>query len=143
MSTKTIWRAIGVGAIVVALLLGISVFTTRSEMAQAPAQTTRQTQTATITIEGLYADKTVQFSSPKTVLDLLRQLDAEREEVRLVTKEYPGLGVLVESIGGTTNGTNGEYWHYRVNGVLPQVGADKFEINNGDAIEWFFAKPEF
>ncbi len=143
MSKKTIWQIIGVGAIVVALLFGISAIIDRKEAPSEPLQEASLTQTATVTIEGLYVGKDVQFSAPKTVLEILQQLDAEQKEVQLTTKEYPGLGTLVESIGGKTNGANDEYWQYKVNGVMPQVGADKLEVKNGDVIEWYFDKSEF
>ena len=143
MSKKTIWQIIGVGAIVVALLFGISAIIDRKEAPSQPVQEASQTQIATVTIEGLYVGKDVQFSAPKTVLEILQQLDAEQKEVQLTTKEYPGLGTLVESIGGKTNGANDEYWQYKVNGVMPQVGADKLEVKNGDVIEWYFDKSEF
>lgn len=143
MSKKTIWQIIGLGAIVIALLFGISAITERNEVAQESAQTIPQTGDLSITIEGLFTDKNVQFSSPKTALEILQQLDAEQEEMHLATKEYSGLGVLVEGIGGKTNGVNDEYWQYKVNGVMPQVGADKLEVKNGDAIEWYFDKSEF
>ncbi len=147
MSKKTIWQIVGVGAIVAALLFGISATIDRIEIAKGPeqgsSQTQTQTQTVTVTIDGLYVDKSVQFSSPKTVLEILQQLDTQQEEVRLITKEYSGLGTLVESIGNKTNGVNDEYWQYRVNGVMPQVGADKLQVKGGDAIEWYFDKSEF
>lgn len=143
MSKKTIWQIIGIGAIAVALLFGISAIIDRNEVPNEPVQVASQTQNATVTIEGLYVDKDVQFSSPRTVLEILQQLDSGWEEVQLTTKEYSGLGVLVESIGGKTNGANDEYWQYKVNGVMPQVGADKLEVKNGDAIEWYFDKSEF
>ena len=143
MNKKIILQIIGIGAIVIALLFGISAITERNEIAQESAQTIPQTQTIDITIEGLYLDKNVQFSSPKTVLEILEQLDAEDEEVQLAIKEYSGLGVLVESIGGKTNGANNEYWQYKVNGIMPQVGADTLEVGKGDTIEWYFAESEF
>lgn len=143
MNKKTIWQIVGIGIIAVALLFGISSIINPSEAPLESSQTVTQTETATITIEGLYTDKNIQFSSPQTVLGILQQLDAEDEKVRLVTKEYSGLGVLVESIGGDTNGTNDEYWQYKVNDVMPQVGADKLEVQNGDSIEWYFDKSEF
>lgn len=143
MNKKTIWQVVGVGVVVIALLLGISAITNRNEVPRELAQTNSQTQIVTITIEGLYADKSIQFSSPKTVLELLQQLDEENEEVRLETKEYSGLGVLVQSIGEKTNGTDDKYWQYKINGVMPQVGADKLEVKNGDSIEWYFDTSEF
>lgn len=143
MRKYIIWQIVGVGVVIVALLFGISAITERNEVAQESAQTIPQTGDLTITIEGLYTNKNVQFSSPKTALEILRQLDAGQEEMQLATKEYSGLGVLVEGIGGKTNGVNDEYWQYKVNGVMPQVGADKLEVKNGDVVEWYFDKSEF
>jgi hypothetical protein len=100
-------------------------------------------QITTVTIEGLYIDKDVQFISPKTVLQVLLQLDAEDDGVQLTAKEYSELGTLVESIGDKTNGVDDKYWQYTVNGVMPQVGADKLEVKSGDVIEWHFSKSEF
>lgn len=133
---------VGVGIVAVALLFGVSSIINLNEAPES-AQIASQIETATITIEGLYTDKNIQFSSPQSALGVLERLNAEDENVRLVTKEYSGLGVLVESIGGKTNGVNGEYWQYKVNGVMPQIGADKLEVKNGDVIEWYFDKSEF
>lgn len=138
MNKNTIWQIAVAGIIAAALLFGVSSIVPRSKTPPESAQPASQTETASITIEGLYADKKIQFFPPQTVLGVLRQLNAKDKEVRLVTKAYPGLGVLVESIGRNANGTNDEYWQYKVNGVMPQVGADKLEIKNGDVIEWYF-----
>jgi hypothetical protein len=142
MNKKIIWQIVGVGAVAVILLLGVSAITERNNAPNGPAQEVSQAQSASVTIEGLYVNKSIEFSSPKTVLDLLKQLDTQDKEVRLVTKEYSGLGILVEGIGDKANGTDGKYWQYKVNGVMPQVGADKLEIKSGDTIEWYFDESE-
>jgi len=49
--------------------------------------------------------------------------------------------MLVDSIGGHTNGDGSKYWEYKVNDELPMVGADKLEINDGDVITWEFEVP--
>ncbi len=67
-------------------------------------------------------------------------MDDRNEKMELTTKEYSGLGTLVESMGGNTNGTNDQYWQYKVNGIMPQIGADKLEVKSGDTIEWYFDK---
>lgn len=144
MNKKTIWQIIGAGIIVVAFLFGISAIIDRNEVVKRPGQESQaQAQTVTVTIEGISVDKSVQFSSPKTVLEILQQLDAQEEEMRLITKEYSGLGTLVESIGNKKNGENDEYWQYKVNEIMPQVGADKLQVKDGDVIEWYFDKSEF
>lgn len=146
MRKNTVWQIVGVGAIAIILLFGISAIIDRNRAPNDSRQEISETQTTNITkitIEGLYVDKGIRLVSPKTVLEVLRQLDAEDDEVRLTTKNYPGLGTLVESIGGKTNGIDDKYWQYKVNGVMPQIGADKLEVRNGDSIEWYFDASEF
>lgn len=46
--------------------------------------------------------------------------------------------VFVTSINGTTNGQDGRYWQYWVNGVYPGVGADHFALSDGGAVLWRF-----
>ena len=48
---------------------------------------------------------------------------------------------LVNSINNGVGGTNGKYWQYYVNGELPNVGADKCMITNGDSLRWSFEVP--
>jgi hypothetical protein len=146
MRKNTIWQTVGVGAVAIILLFGISATIDRNNVPSEPRQEISETRTSnvtTVTIEGLYVDKDVQFISPKTVLEVLQQLDTVDDGVRLTTKDYPGLGTLVESIGDKTNGMDDKYWQYKVNGIMPQVGADKLEVKSGDTIEWYFSKSEF
>lgn len=142
MNKKTIWQIAGVGVVAVISLFGVSSITDRNNSAPKAIQEVPQVQTATVTIEGLYVNKSIEFTSPKTALEILEQLDTQDKEIRLVTKEYSGLGILVESIGDKANGMNGEYWQYKINGIMPQIGADKLEVKNGDTVEWYFDKSE-
>ena len=48
---------------------------------------------------------------------------------------------LVNSINNDMGGSNGKYWQYYVNGELPDVGADKCMITNGDSLRWSFEVP--
>jgi hypothetical protein len=48
---------------------------------------------------------------------------------------------LVNSINNAVSGTDGKYWQYYVNGVLPNIGADKCVLTNGDALQWSFEVP--
>jgi len=77
-----------------------------------------------------------------TVFSLLKKL-AERENFKTESKEYEGMGVLVESIDGVKNGVGNKYWQYWVNGELPMVAADKKEIKKGDRVEWKFGPSPF
>ena len=50
-----------------------------------------------------------------------------------------GFGPYVDRIGRRAGaGTTG--WVYKVNGVSPPVGADKYELREGDRVLWYFAR---
>ncbi len=49
---------------------------------------------------------------------------------------------IVTSIGGNTNGNEGYYWQYYVNGDMPICGCDKCPISNGDVIVWSYETME-
>jgi len=47
-------------------------------------------------------------------------------------------GPYVDQVGRhPAGGTNG--WTYKVNGVSPPVGADKYELEDGDRVLWYWA----
>ncbi|HIH00049.1 MAG TPA: DUF4430 domain-containing protein [Thermoplasmata archaeon] len=48
---------------------------------------------------------------------------------------------LINSINNAVGGTDGKYWQYYVNGRLPDVGADKYLVTNGDVLTWSFEVP--
>lgn len=85
-----------------------------------------------------------QISLPQnsTVFSLLEEL-AKRENFKVESKVYEGMGVFVESIDGVKNGTENKYWQYWLNSELPPVAADKKEVKKGDKIEWKFAPSPF
>jgi len=68
---------------------------------------------------------------------------AKRENFKVESKVYEGMGVFVESIDGVKNGTEKKYWQYWVNSELPPVAADKKEVKKGDKVEWKFAPSPF
>lgn len=45
---------------------------------------------------------------------------------------------IINSINNAVSGTDGKYWQYSVNDILPNVGADKYFITNGDVVKWSF-----
>lgn len=81
-------------------------------------------------------------SADDTVFSLLSAM-SKKENFSLESKEYKGMGVLVESIDGIKNGTDNKYWQYWINGNLPMVSADQKEVKNGDRIEWRFDVADF
>jgi len=144
MSKKRIWQILGASSMSFVLVLGFSVFIDRDQnFHDVQSRETPQTITVSLIIEDLYAGKPLSVSSGDTVLEVLQALDAEDSRLRLTTKEYSGLGILIESMNGKTNGTNDEYWQYKVGGVMPQIGADKLELKDRDSVEWYFDKSEF
>ncbi len=145
MNKKIVWQIIGLVVIIAALIFGLPVVlknSTNQPKTDSQVIDSKQTQSASITIEGLYANKAIANPENQTVLEVLQSVNSLDQQVRLSTKAYSGLGVLVESIAGITNGTDGKYWQYKVNGVMPQVGADQYKLKAGDTIEWYFAAPE-
>lgn len=51
-------------------------------------------------------------------------------------------GMYIESINGIKNGQDGYFWEYIVNGKIPDVSVDKFQLQSGDLIEWRLLKKE-
>jgi hypothetical protein len=118
---------------------GIAIF---SQSPGNPALAEQNKQNAEIfislSIDGLYKAETVAAQSGETLLSLMERLNTTDPNFSLKTKEYSGLGVLIEGIGKLQNGTENKYWQYTVNGIAPQIGADKFTLSNNDKIEWLF-----
>jgi len=85
----------------------------------------------------------VKLGEEKTVFNLLKKV-AEENNLEFSFKEYPDLGVLVESIGSVKNdfGIN-KWWQYWVNEQYATVGADKHELKNNDLVEWKYIKGQF
>lgn len=96
--------------------------------------------TVTLSVEGVYEGKQVAVLEGETALAVLERLNTEDPALKLSTKTYAGLGVLVDGMGTLKNGTDTRYWQYDVNGVMPQIGADKYELKAGDKIVWRFAE---
>ncbi len=127
---------------VLVIVFGLVIF--YAERPAGPLENTVQenvtTGTATVMIEGLYQNKSITLSGRESLLAILRSLDATDPSLQLVTKEYSGLGTLVESMHGIRNGTDNKYWQYTVNGIMPQVGADAYIPVPGEVIEWRFSE---
>lgn len=140
MQTKFILKIIGAALGLLALTAGVSFFypapasaPTGQESLESP-----QTLTVSISIDGVYTDKQVSIAAGSTVLQLLQKLNEEDPQLQLSTKEYSGLGTLVEGMRGMKNGDNNNYWQYKVNAIMPQIGADQYKLRDGDSVEWAF-----
>lgn len=53
---------------------------------------------------------------------------------------WGGGGLYIESINGVKNGQDDYFWEYIVNGKIPDVSVDKFQLHSGDLIEWRLLK---
>jgi len=74
----------------------------------------------------------------ETVFSILDEF-SERNNIFLKSTYFEQFdSVLIDTIGINQNGDNGKYWQYYVNGEIPMVGCDKYNIFNGDYIEWRF-----
>lgn len=144
MSSKQAWQTVAIGAVALVLALGLTIYTNQTLLPEKPLeQETPQTETISLTISGLYEGKQIKITSEETVLQVLQALNTEDPQLQLSTKKYSGLGVLVDGMHGERNGDDKKYWQYKVNGVMPQVGADAYKLKNGESVEWFFRESQF
>ena len=73
-----------------------------------------------------------------TVLEAMSEY-AATHHFEYKTKEYPSLGLYVESINGV-EATDGYYWILYINWKDSAKGASTAHVEKGDAIEWKYEK---
>lgn len=83
-------------------------------------------------------DGTIQENT--TALAFLKNM-AEEKQFTVETKEYEGLGELVDGINGK-KGTNTEFWLFSVNDVPATVGAGAYTVAENDIVEFKWTKAE-
>jgi hypothetical protein len=143
MTTSRQWLILG--AVVLLILGTLFVLSNNSRETstleqQVPAA--GETVTVSYSILDRYHNEELSVPAHGTVLSALQSLDEQDPELALVVTEYEGIGTLVEGMYGYTNGTDGQYWHYTVNDVLPMVGADTHPLSEGDTVHWVFGEFE-
>ncbi len=144
MYSKRIWKFVGTGVVIAALAVVFFIAgRDNNVVTEATDQVSDSAASVVISVEGVFNERAVAIASEQTVLAVLAQLDDTESRLQLIVKEYPGLGVLVESMNGKTNGADDKYWQYTVNGVMPEVGADALQLHDGDVVEWHFTSSEF
>lgn len=79
----------------------------------------------------------IEISSGENLMTATEQF-AQKNNLAWETKDYGTLGILVTKIGDKKNGEANSYWQYWVNKKQVQVGADKYQIQPNDVIEWKF-----
>lgn len=102
------------------------------------ASSTVEASTITLSIEGVYTTTTIPITDGETVLELLSRLNTTNSELGLATQDYGDMGILVTTLGGLMNGTEGKYWQYQVDGAVPMVGADQYALKSGETVIWEF-----
>lgn len=129
-----------VGCAALGIILATSAFILSERQSQSlPAvETSPKSIVVSFTIEGLYDKKEIATDGNATVLEMLTALNADDPELNLVTKDYGSMGTLIEAMNGLYNGTDGKYWQYTVNGVMPPVGVHALTLSEGDSVEWKF-----
>ena len=137
------------GVLIAVLAIGVFVYTDTVlapiqpvSQAAKDAQAVPQIAHVLLSIDGLYNAKQVTITTNETVLSVLQSVNADDPRVHLSTKVYAGLGTLIVGLDGITNGTGKKYWQYKVNGVMPQIGAGQYKLKDGDSIDWFFGSSQ-
>ncbi|MBZ9572152.1 DUF4430 domain-containing protein [Patescibacteria group bacterium] len=86
--------------------------------------------------------KDIELREKKTVFDLLKKVTQENN-LEFSFKEYPNLGVFIESIDSFANDSKRNlWWQYWVNNEYVQVGAGDYQLKNGDLVEWKYIESQ-
>jgi hypothetical protein len=80
------------------------------------------------------------YSASQSAFALLQTVTS-KNNLPLTFKQY-SFGTLVESINNLKN-TKDLAWIYFVNGQSAAIGADQYQVQPGDLIEWKYLKPSF
>lgn len=105
-----------------------------------PTTTPEKTETASTlsSTDEKQTSYTITVEKSGTVLEIMQNF-ARTSHFDFKTKNFPGLGVMVEEINGLRNG-DGYYWILYVNGKTSDKGASAAKVSTGDSIEWKYEK---
>lgn len=113
----------------------------RNALLPTPSATIAPLAKATLVLDfGIGAATTYEKIAAKTAFELLEKV-AEENGITMDVKKYD-FGMLVNSIDGREN-TKDLAWIYYVNGKSADVGADSYQLKEGDVVEWKYIKPIF
>ena len=124
--------------LLLAALLVIAGCTAPNNQVEQPQVEVQESQ---LVIDGQAYPVNNEYISNTTVYDLLLAITAGNQ-IQLETKQYD-FGILVEAIGDKTNGQGDKYWLYYVNGEMPMVSVDNYQLNPGDTVEFKFEESQF
>ena len=85
----------------------------------------------------------VPLSAGDTVWSVLEKMAQTQPELAVEGEQYQEMGMLIKSIKGLVNGTDGQYWQYWLNNKYAAVASDKQAVKAGDVIMWKFTKAQF
>ncbi len=91
------------------------------------------TETATLTVGTQHY--TLSVLPGETLATAMQHLASTNPSFTYTTKEYPGIGLFVQSINGTIS-EKSYYWFLYVNGKQSSTGISATTIHPGDQIEW-------
>jgi len=135
---------LGVLFLVAGFLLGYGLNTGSEVVAQ--AQSVRTESTASIMVDtgdALLGFPERAIYQGDTIWSLLERAAEENQALSVFAQDYGDLGVLIQSINGYENGAEKKYWQFWVNNEYAQVAADKYFVNDGDAVMWKFTSGRF
>lgn len=119
----------------------ISVAASSSSVTSArPTTTPEKTDVASASSVASVQQKsyTIHVENSGTVLSVMEEF-AKTSRFEFKTKDFPGLGVLIEEINGLKN-ADGYYWILYINGKTSDTGASAAEVSQSDSIEWKYEK---
>jgi len=85
-------------------------------------------------------EKKLNFEQGQTAFSVLEKT-AQTESLELETQQYD-FGILVKSIKGYENSTD-LAWIYFINGESGSLASNKYQLKEGDAVEWKYLKPNY
>jgi hypothetical protein len=138
MNGKSVWRQI----ILLLIMAGAAVFALQWSSQRKPASVAPAGSAAPLTVSVLaqvqgdtLLHDTVEAPAPLSALEAL-ELAAADAVTALGIRDY-SIGRLVVSIGDVTAGPEGD-WTYTVNGAYVPVGADQYQLADGDRLTFAF-----
>lgn len=88
----------------------------------------------------IMAKRTVEFSQGESVLDVLKR-ETRASKIQMEMEFYPAYNsAYIEGINNIYEFDCGELsgWMYKVNGWFPNYGASRYELKDGEVIEWVY-----
>lgn len=86
----------------------------------------------------------IELGEDITVFGLLKEVTSENNLEFSYNDKWQEMGIFIESINNVRNDTAADqWWHYWVNNHYAQVAADKYELKDGDIVEWKFVRNQF